>query len=386
MRTLVSQTAQNLRPSGIRRYFDIAATMDDVVTLGIGEPNFVTPQHILEKGIESLRRGETGYTSNSGTIELRRAISGYIERLYGLHYQPENEVLVTVGVSEALWIALKAVLDPGDEVLVVQPCFVANAAAVEMAGGLPVIVNTSVEHEFQVTGAALEAAVTPRTKAILISYPNNPTGAILTREHILQVAAVAQKHDLVVLSDEIYERLVYDADHICFASLPGMFERTIVLSGMSKTFAMTGWRIGYAAAPAPLMEAMRKLHQYLIMSAPTMGQAAALEALEHGEEDVEHMRVQYDRRRRLIVSGFNDLGLTCFDPRGAFYAFPSIEATGMEDEDFCDRLLHEERVAVVPGSAFGQSGSGFVRASYATSDDNIERALERMSRFMRRHG
>lgn len=386
MRTLVSQTAQNLRPSGIRRYFDIAATMDDVVTLGIGEPNFVTPQHILEKGIESLRRGETGYTSNSGTIELRRAISGYIERLYGLHYQPENEVLVTVGVSEALWIALKAVLDPGDEVLVVQPCFVANAAAVEMAGGLPVIVNTSVEHEFQVTGAALEAAVTPRTKAILISYPNNPTGAILTREHILQVAAVAQKHDLVVLSDEIYERLVYDADHICFASLPGMFERTIVLSGMSKTFAMTGWRIGYAAAPAPLMEAMRKLHQYLIMSAPTMGQAAALEALEHGEEDVEHMRVQYDRRRRLIVSGFNDLGLTCFEPRGAFYAFPSIEATGMEDEDFCDRLLHEERVAVVPGSAFGQSGSGFVRASYATSDDNIERALERMSRFMRRHG
>lgn len=386
MRTLVSQTAQNLRPSGIRRYFDIAATMDDVVTLGIGEPNFVTPQHILEKGIESLRRGETGYTSNSGTIELRRAISGYIERLYGLHYQPENEVLVTVGVSEALWIALKAVLDPGDEVLVVQPCFVANAAAVEMAGGLPVIVNTSVEHEFQVTGAALEAAVTPRTKAILISYPNNPTGAILTREHILQVAAVAQKHDLVVLSDEIYERLVYDADHICFASLPGMFECTIVLSGMSKTFAMTGWRIGYAAAPAPLMEAMRKLHQYLIMSAPTMGQAAALEALEYGEEDVEHMRVQYDRRRRLIVSGFNDLGLTCFDPRGAFYAFPSIEATGMEDEDFCDRLLHEERVAVVPGSAFGQSGSGFVRASYATSDDNIERALERMSRFMRRHG
>ncbi len=386
MRTLVSQTAQNLRPSGIRRYFDIAATMDDVVTLGIGEPNFVTPQHILEKGIESLRRGETGYTSNSGTIELRRAISGYIERLYGLHYQPENEVLVTVGVSEALWIALKAVLDPGDEVLVVQPCFVANAAAVEMAGGLPVIVNTSVEHEFQVTGAALEAAVTPRTKAILISYPNNPTGAILTREHILQVAAIAQKHDLVVLSDEIYERLVYDADHICFASLPGMFERTIVLSGMSKTFAMTGWRIGYAAAPAPLMEAMRKLHQYLIMSAPTMGQAAALEALEHGEDDVEHMRVQYDRRRRLIVSGFNDLGLTCFDPRGAFYAFPSIEATGMEDEDFCERLLHEERVAVVPGSAFGQSGSGFVRASYATSDDNIERALERMSRFMRRYG
>jgi aminotransferase len=377
---------QNLRPSGIRRYFDIAATMDDVVTLGIGEPNFVTPQHIMQKGIDALLCGQTGYTSNSGTIELRRAISSYIERLYGLCYHPENQVLVTVGVSEALWLALKAVLDPGDEVLVVQPCFVANAAAVEMAGGVPVIVDTSVEHEFQVTGAALEAAVTPRAKAILISYPNNPTGAILTREHILQVAAVAAKYDLVVLSDEIYERLVYEAEHICFAALPGMYERTIVLSGMSKSFAMTGWRIGYAAAPEALMDAMRKLHQYLIMSAPTMGQAAALEALQNGEDAVEHMREQYDRRRRFIVSGFNELGMTCFEPRGAFYAFPSIAATGMEDEEFCERLLHEERVALIPGSVFGRSGSGFVRASYATSQENIERALERLSRFMRRHG
>jgi aminotransferase len=386
MRSLVSQSAQHLRPSGIRRYFDIAATMEDVVTLGIGEPNFVTPQHIMQKGIESLLRGQTAYTSNSGTLELRQAISCYIERLYGLHYEPESEILVTVGVSEALWLALKAVIDPGDEVLVVQPCFVANAAAVEMAGGVPVIVDTSVEQEFQVTGAALEAAISPRTKAILISYPNNPTGAILTREHIEQVAAVAAKYDLVVLSDEIYERLIYDAEHTCFASLPNMYERTIVMSGMSKSFAMTGWRIGYVTAPAVLMEAMRKLHQYLIMSAPTIGQAAALEALVNGEDDVEYMRQQYDRRRRMIVDGFNDLGLSCFEPRGAFYAFPSIAATGMDDEDFCEQLLREERVAVVPGSAFGRSGSGFVRASYATSEDNIERALERMSCFMRRHG
>jgi aminotransferase len=373
-------------PSGIRRYFDIAATMEDVVTLGIGEPNFVTPEHILQKGVESLLHGETGYTSNSGTIELRRAVSAYVSRLYGLQYDPECEVLVTVGVSEALWIALKAILDPGDEVLVVQPAFVANAAAVEMAGGVPVIVNTSVEHEFQVTGAALEAAITARTKAILISYPNNPTGAILTLEHMREVAAVAEKYDLVVLSDEIYERLIYDVEHLCFASLPGMRERTIVMSGVSKSFAMTGWRIGYVTAPVDLMEAMRKLHQYLIMSAPTMGQAAAVEALRHGEAAVEFMRTQYDRRRRLIVGGFNELGLTCFEPRGAFYAFPSVAASGMDDEEFCERLLLEERVAVVPGSAFGQSGAGFVRASYATSESSIERALERMSRFMRRYG
>ena len=386
MRTLVSQSVQNLRPSGIRRYFDIAATMEDVVTLGIGEPNFVTPDHIMQKGIDSLLRGQTAYTSNSGMIELRQAIAGYVERLYGLQYDPESEVLVTVGVSEALWLALKAIVDPGDEVLVVQPCFVANAAAVEMAGGVPVIVGTDVEHEFQVTGAALEAAITPRTKAILLSYPNNPTGAVLTREHMDEVAAIAAKYDLVVLSDEIYERLVYDTQHTCFASLPGMFERTIVMSGMSKSFAMTGWRIGYVTAPAPLMEAMRKLHQYLIMSAPTMGQAAAVEALMNGEEAVEYMRQQYDCRRRMIVQGFNDLGLTCFEPRGAFYAFPSIAASGMDDEEFCERLLREERVAVVPGSAFGDSGAGFIRASYATSEENIQRALERMERFMRRHG
>jgi aminotransferase len=255
-----------------------------------------------------------------------------------------------------------------------------------MAGGVAVPVHAYVENEFQITGAELERAISPRTKAILISYPNNPTGAILTCEHMQQVAAVARKHDLVVISDEIYERLVYGFDHINFASLPDMYDRTILLSGMSKSYAMTGWRIGYAAAPRPLMEAMHKLHQYLIMSAPTIGQYAALEAIVHGEEDVERMRLEYDKRRRLIVDGFNELGLTCFEPRGAFYAFPSVAATGMGDEDFCERLLHEERVAVVPGSAFGASGSGFVRASYATSEENIERALERMRHFMLRHG
>jgi len=360
--------------------------MDDVISLGIGEPSFDTPAHIAQKGIESLQLGMTAYTSNAGMIELRNAIARYIERLYNVRYEPATEVLVTVGVSEALWVALKAILDPGDEVLVVQPCFVANAAAVEMAGGVPVIVDAYAEYDFQVTGADLERAITPRTKAILISYPNNPTGAILTPQHMNEVAAVAAKYDLVVISDEIYERLVYGVDHVCFAALPGMRERTILLSGMSKSFAMTGWRIGYATAPAPIMEAMLKLHQYLIMSAPTMGQYAAIQALDHAADDVEAMRCEYDRRRRLIVDGFNQLGLTCFEPRGAFYAFPNIGVTGMSDEQFCEALLLEEQVAVVPGSAFGASGDGFIRASYTNSYHNIETALERMARFMVRHG
>lgn len=385
-RQYVSQSVQQLRPSGIRKYFDIAATMENVITLGIGEPDFVTPRHIVEKGIESLRYGQTGYTNNSGTIELRRAISAYIEGLYSVSYDPEDQIIVTVGVSEAMWLALRAILDPGDEVLVVEPCFVANAAAVEMAGGVPVRVDTFVEDDFQVTGATLEAAVTPRTKAILINYPNNPTGAVMSRERMLEIAAVAEKYDLLVLSDEIYERLIYDVEHINFASLPGMYERTILMSGMSKSFAMTGWRIGYVSASSEIMEAIRKLHQYLIMSASTVGQVAALEALTNGEPAVRDMHREYDLRRRLIVDGFNQLGLTCFEPRGAFYAFPSIAASGLSDEDFCERLLYEERVALVPGSAFGQSGSGFVRASYATSREHIEIALERLSRFMRRHG
>jgi aminotransferase len=386
MRSFVSQSTKNLKPSGIRRYFDIAATMDDVITLGIGEPDFSTPQHITQAGINSLNAGQTGYTSNSGMIELREAISQYIDDLYGLRYDSKQEVLVTVGVSEALWLAFRTILDPGDEVLVVEPCFVANPAAVEMAGGIPVMVPTRVENNFQVTGADLEAKVTPRTKAILISYPNNPTGATLTPERMLEIAAVAEKHDLVVISDEIYERLVYGIEHIAFASLPGMRERTIVLSGMSKSFAMTGWRIGYAVSTPEIMAGMRKLHQYLIMSAPTMGQQAALAALQHGATAVAEMTASYDARRRLIVDGFNSLGLTCFEPKGAFYTFPSVAQTGLSDEEFCELLLREERVAVIPGSAFGESGRGFVRASYTASFSDIEIALERMGRFMQRHG
>lgn len=382
MNRYLSKSVNNLRPSGIRRYFDIAATMTDVVTLGIGEPDFVTPPHIAAAGQQSLRDGHTGYTSNAGIFELRAAIAHLIEHRYGLRYEPENEVLVTVGVSEALFLALKVLLDPGDEVLVVEPCFVANPALVETAGGVPVSVPTSSANDFQVTAEALEARITPRTKAILLSYPSNPTGAILTREHLLQVAAVAEAHDLVVISDEIYERLVYGIEHINFATLPGMFERTIVLSGMSKSYAMTGWRIGYVTAPRSFTEAMYKIHQYLIMSAPTMGQHAALRAICQGEDDVEAMRQCYDRRRRLIVDGFNRLGLTCFEPRGAFYAFPSIAITVMDDESFCEELLQEERLALIPGSAFGASGQGFVRASYATSEETIMEALNRLERFL----
>ncbi len=385
MRSFVSQSVKNMRPSGIRRYFDIAATMDDVISLGIGEPDFATPAHIAARGMACLQNGHTHYTSNAGLYELREAIAQYVQRLYGLRYDPVDQILVTVGVSEAMFLALKAILNPGEEVLVVEPCFVANAAAVEMAGGVPVMVDTYVEDGFQVTGASLEAKITPRTKAILISYPNNPTGAVLSRQNLLEIAAVAEKYDLVVISDEIYERLVYTGEHVCFASLPGMAERTIIMSGMSKTFAMTGWRIGYVLAPPELLDAMRKLHQYLIMSAPTMGQEAALEALLHGEAAVYSMRTEYDRRRRLIVDGFNHMGLTCFEPGGAFYAFPDIRMTGMSSAEFCERLLLEERVAVVPGDAFGRSGQGFIRASYATSYENIQTALERMARFVQRH-
>lgn len=386
MSRYLSRSVQNLRPSGIRRYFDIAATMDDVVTLGIGEPNFVTPAHIVDAGLQSLLDGNTGYTSNAGTFELRAAIAAHIRDRYGLSYSPHEEVLVTVGVSEALYLALKVLLDPGDEVLAVEPCFVANPALVETAGGVPVMVPTAVEDDFQVTGAALEARITPRTKAILLSYPSNPTGAALTVEHMLQVAQVAENHDLVVISDEIYERLVYGIEHINFATLPNMFERTIVLSGMSKSYAMTGWRIGYVSAPKAFTDSMYKIHQYLIMSAPTMGQAAALEAIRAGEDDVENMRREYDSRRRLLVDGFNRLGMNCFEPRGAFYAFPSIAISGLDDETFCEALLQEEKLALIPGSAFGDSGRGYVRASYATSDNNIREALRRLERFLERRG
>ncbi|MGQ9458111.1 MAG: aminotransferase class I/II-fold pyridoxal phosphate-dependent enzyme [Anaerolineae bacterium] len=386
MRSFVARRVAEVPPSGIRRFFDIAATMEDVISLGIGEPDFVTPQRIIQAGIRSLEEGHTHYTSNSGIWELRVALAEYLERLYGVHYDPEQELLITVGVSEALYLALIAVLDPGDEVIVPQPCFVAYEPEVIFAGGTPIVLPLRVEDAFQIRAEALEPLVTPRTKALLIGYPNNPTGAVMSREGLLKVAQVAQKHDLLVISDEIYDRLVYGVEHTCFASLPGMWERTVLLGGFSKSHAMTGWRIGYAAAPAEIMAAMRKVHQYTIMSAPTIAQFAALEALRHGEEEVERMRQEYDRRRRLIVGGLNAIGLSCFEPRGAFYTFPSIAASGMASEEFSLRLLEEEKVAVVPGSAFGMGGEGFVRCSYATAYEKIEEALERMARFVQRHG
>ncbi|HKZ55327.1 MAG TPA: aminotransferase class I/II-fold pyridoxal phosphate-dependent enzyme [Anaerolineales bacterium] len=386
MRDFVARRVAAVPPSGIRRFFDITATMEDVISLGIGEPDFVTPKPILEAGIRSLQEGHTSYTSNSGTIELRQTLAAHLQRLYSVSYDPEKELLITVGVSEALYLALTAILDPGDEVIVPTPCFVAYQPEVTFAGGVPVPLHTRVEDDFQVRAADVEARLTPKTKALLIGYPNNPTGAVMTREHLLELAALAERHDLLIVSDEIYDRLVYGGHrHVCFAALPGMRERSITLGGFSKDYAMTGWRIGYAAAPAAILDAMRKVHQYTIMSAPTTAQAAALEALLHGEEHVQTMVAEYDRRRRLIVKGLNELGMRTFEPKGAFYAFPSIAASGMSDEDFANRLLQEERVAVVPGNAFGADG-GFVRCSYATAYEKIEEALERMRRFMARHG
>lgn len=386
MRNFISQKVASTPPSGIRKFFDIAATMENVISLGIGEPDFVTPEPILREGIASLKRGETRYTSNSGTIELRTALSRHLAELYGVHYSPEAEILITVGVSEALYLAMTAVVDPGDEVIIPEPCFVSYAPEVTFAGGVPVTVPTRVEYDFQVTAAAIQEAITPKTKAILLGYPNNPTGAVMTREIMQEIAILAEKHDLLLISDEIYDRLVYGVQHTCVPGLPGMRDRTILLGGFSKDYAMTGWRLGYVCANPDLLAAMRKVHQYTIMSAPTMAQAAGIAALEAGNEYVEKMRDEYDRRRRLIVDGFNTLGLDCFEPRGAFYAFPSIAASGMSSNDFAMRLLDEEEVAVVPGEAFGPSGEGFVRASYATDYEKIVEALNRIESFMRRHG
>jgi aminotransferase len=385
MREFVARHIALVPPSGIRRFFDIAATMDDVVSLGIGEPDFATPDPIIRAGIASLEQGETHYTSNSGIAELRQALSAHLKELYDVTYDPDEEILATVGVSEALYLALAAVIDPGDEIIVPTPCFVSYQPEVLFAGGTPVPLKTRVEDDFQVSAAALKAHITPKTKALLIGYPNNPTGAVMNRERLQALAEVVKEFDLLVISDEIYDRLVYDHEHVCIASLEGMHERTITLGGFSKDYAMTGWRIGYAAAPAPILAAMRKIHQYTIMSAPTTSQIAALEALRIGNRYVEEMIAEYNRRRLLIVTGLNELGLKTFEPRGAFYAFPSVDASGMDDETFAERLLEEERVAVIPGNAFGADGN-FVRCSYATSYEKIEQALERMRRFMERHG
>lgn len=386
MRSFISNRVQQVPPSGIRRFFDIAASMDNVISLGIGEPDFVTPKPILDAGIASLEEGHTHYTSNSGTTELRTAISRHLQKLYNVEYDPALELLITVGVSEAMYLALTAILNPGDEVIVPQPCFVSYTAGVSLAGGIPVPIATRVENNFQVTAEEVEAAITRRTKALLIGYPNNPTGAVLERKTLEEIAEVVRKHDILVISDEIYDRLVYDTEHTCFTSLPGMWERTILLGGFSKAYAMTGWRLGYAAAPTEILGAMSKVHQYTIMSAPTTAQEAGVAALKEGEEAVEDMRQRYDRRRRLIVDGLNSIGLKCFEPKGAFYAFPSVRGSGMDDAEFAERLLTEEQVAVIPGRAFGIGGAGYVRCSYATAYEKIEIALERLGNFVRRHG
>ncbi len=375
-----------LKPSGIRKFFDIVATMKDVISLGIGEPDFKTPEPILQAGIASLQRGETHYTSNSGTLELRKALADNLKNLYGVEYDPLSEIVITVGVSEALYLALTAILEPGQEVLIPTPCFVAYQPEVILAGGVPVEIPSRVEDNFQPNLAALRAAITPRTKAILVGYPNNPTGAVASRETLLEVLKMAEEHDLIVISDEIYDRLVYGGEHVCFASLPGARQRTLTLGGFSKDYAMTGWRIGYACGPAETMVGLLRIHQYTIMSAPTTAQAAALEALCCGEQYVQDMVAEYDRRRQLIVNGMNRLGLPTFEPRGAFYAFPNIKVSGMDDDTFAQKLLEEEKVAVVPGSAFGSGGEGFVRCSYATAYEKIEEALRRIDHFMQRHG
>jgi aminotransferase len=378
----VATRVANLKPSGIRKFFDIAATMPDVISLGIGEPDFVTPAPILQAGVSSLLEGQTAYTSNAGVLELREALSSHLGKLYQSQYDPGTEIVITVGVSEALYLALTAVLNPGDEVIIPTPCFVSYQAEVILAGGVPVEIASRVENNFQPSIEAIAAAVTPKTKAILIGYPNNPTGAVSSRETLMAIGKIAEQHDLVVISDEIYDQLVYGVDHVCFASLPGMRERTVLLGGFSKDYAMTGWRVGFAAAPNEILQSLLRVHQYTLMCAPTTSQMAALAALQLGEPFVQQMRAEYDRRRRLIVDALNEFGLPTFEPRGAFYAFPQISVTGLDDEEFATQLLRSEQVAVVPGSAFGPGGEGFVRCSYATAYEKIEQALERIARFL----
>jgi aminotransferase len=374
-------------PSGIRRFFDILATMDDVISLGVGEPDFDTPERIVAAGVRSLHTGRTHYTSNYGTIELRRALAAHLEARYGVAYDPTTELLITVGASEAVDLALRATCDPGDEVILHEPSYVAYVPAVVFAGGTVRHVATRLDDDFALDPAAVEAAITPRTKALFLGYPCNPTGAVLPDDVQDELARIAERHDLLVYSDEIYDRLAYGSyRHRAFSALPAMRDRTILMGGFSKAYAMTGWRVGYLAAPAPILEGIVKVHQYGIMSAPTTAQDAALEAIVGGEADVERMRAEYDRRRRLVVDGLNAIGLRTFEPRGAFYAFPEVTTTtGMTSEAFAQGLLEEERVAVIPGSAFGPSGEGHVRACYATSYEQLEDALGRIGRFVDRH-
>lgn len=380
---LLNSKVQSLKPSGIRKFFDIANEMDHVISLSIGEPDFTTPWHVRQEGIESLRRGKTWYSPNRGFMELREQITNYFSRRFDVEYNPEKDVLVTVGGSEAIDLCIRALISEGDEVLIPQPSFVCYEPMTIMAGGTPVILQTNAENEFRLTAKELEEHITPRTKLLILPFPNNPTGAVMRRKHLEEIAAVVEKHDIVVLSDEIYGELTYGSErHVSFANIKNMKERTIVVSGFSKSYAMTGWRLGYALGPEEIISQMTKLHQYAIMSAPTTAQYAAIEALKHGDSDIERMREEYDIRRRLIVDEFCRMGLTCFEPEGAFYVFPSIKISGMDSEQFCEKLIKAQRVAIVPGTAFGECGEGFARVSYSYSLKHIKEALERIERFL----
>jgi aminotransferase len=381
----ISHRANQISPSGIRKFFDLLASLEDVISLGVGEPDYATPWHICEAAIESLEKGQTMYTSNLGMPELRQELSRYLKNTYGLDYDPASELLITVGVSEALDLAMRAILNPGDEVIMPDPCYVSYPPSVVLAEGRPVMVPTNEEGRFELSAEDIEGRITAHTRALLVGYPANPTGTVLSRDKLTEIAELARHHGILIVSDEIYAKLVYGVEHTCVAALPDMQANTILLGGFSKAYAMTGWRIGYAAAPKEIIAAMTKIHQYTMMCAPTMGQIAAIEALKSGEDSAREMVEDYNRRRLVMVKGFNDIGLNCFEPKGAFYAFPSIRCTGMASEVFAEKLLTEEKVAVVPGSAFGQCGEGYVRCCYATSLADIEEALQRMKRFVTKY-
>jgi aminotransferase len=378
----ISKTAQEVQPSGIRKFFDLAASMEGVISLGVGEPDFITPWNIREAAILSLEQGFTSYTANPGLLELRQEISNYLESRFSVQYDAKNQIIVTIGASQAIDIAFRSILNPGDEVLIVEPAFVAYAPLVSLAGGKPIPVSTSPVNGFKVTPEQIENAITEKTKAILLCSPNNPTGTMLTKEDLVEIAKVIQKHDLLAVSDEIYAELTYDGTFTSLAAIEGMYQRTILLNGFSKGFAMTGWRLGYVAAPKELIEVMLKIHQYTIMCAPHMMQHGAIEALRNSYHDVETMRRSYRRRRNYVVQTLNQMGLDCHTPGGAFYVFPSIRSTGLSSEQFAEELLMQEKVAVVPGNVFGESGEGYVRCSYATSMEKLQEALKRMQRFV----
>ncbi|MCI5727744.1 MAG: aminotransferase class I/II-fold pyridoxal phosphate-dependent enzyme [Clostridium sp.] len=381
MEDMIRKEVLNTPPSGIRKYFDLINEMEDVISLGVGEPDFVTPWGITEAGLYSLEKGYTHYSSNAGFMELRRAIAKYLTK-YNLHYSPENEILVTVGGSEGIDAALRALVGPGDEVIIPEPCFVAYKGCASFAGATPVTINLKAENQFKLTAKQLEEAITERTKVVIIAFPNNPTGAVMSREDLIPIVEVLKDKDIVVISDEIYSELSYDTEHVSIASFEEMRDKTLVINGFSKSFAMTGWRLGYACGDSMLIQNMKKIHQYGIMCAPTTAQYAAIEGLKNGQESVNKMVREYNRRRRVLVDGFRKLGLDCFEPKGAFYVFPSIQSTGLSSEDFCEKLLINQKVLVIPGNAFGESGEGFVRACYASSMENIVEALKRIEKFL----